>query len=87
MGSNLNFFYIFISVKTTQSTNFALSMIRQGAEKFDVVMADMNMPGTDGFAFLKKTKDIPIICELQLSLRLWLVCHRSYEYLDILIVY
>ncbi|KAK3031562.1 hypothetical protein RJ639_036361 [Escallonia herrerae] len=59
----------YLSVTTTELASVALSMIRERGDEFDVVIIEVNMPGMDGFLFLKQIqlmRDMPIICELQI---------------------
>ncbi|KAK2982002.1 hypothetical protein RJ640_007594 [Escallonia rubra] len=56
-------------VTTTELASVALSMIRERGDQYDVVIMEVNMPGMDGFLFLKQIqlmRDMPIICELQI---------------------
>ncbi|KAI8021040.1 putative two-component response regulator-like APRR4 [Camellia lanceoleosa] len=61
----------FYDVKITNSASAALSMIRQGDDQFDLVMANTNVgKEMDISIFLNSIllkKDMPIICELILS--------------------
>ncbi|KAG5521590.1 hypothetical protein RHGRI_033970 [Rhododendron griersonianum] len=52
------------NVKTTKFPSVALSMIQEGKNEFDLVMADIGMKGMDIFTFLKRIlvrSDMPII--------------------------
>ncbi|KAF7123477.1 hypothetical protein RHSIM_Rhsim12G0086600 [Rhododendron simsii] len=52
------------NVKTTKFLSVALSMIQEGENEFDLVMADTGMKGMDIFTFLKRIlvrSDMPII--------------------------
>ncbi|XP_058193962.1 uncharacterized protein LOC131310781 isoform X4 [Rhododendron vialii] len=52
------------NVKTTKFPSVALSMIQEGENEFDLVMADIGMKGMDIFTFLKRVlvrSDMPII--------------------------
>ncbi|KAK9277713.1 hypothetical protein L1049_007260 [Liquidambar formosana] len=50
-----------MEMTTTELASIALSMIEKQKDRFQLVMANVNMPDMDSFTFLRRISDMPVI--------------------------